>query len=299
MRLYKTTITPLSNFGTTLRGDTLFGQMCWVIRYSFGEERLKKLLSCYDTKPFLIVSDAFASGYLPKPTAPMDFLGEDASKKKENRKKIWLTLHELQGGRFTQAKTNEEAKNISKSVVTIKNSLNYKTFTTDDTGSFAPYGESELFLSPKDIYLLIDEDDEERLTAEELKKVLALVGKMGYGKNASIGKGVFEVGVFKPIDTMFPSHTFMTLSPFVFDNNGKLKECYYEPFTRFGKHGAEHISKNPFKAPLLMGDCGAILIYEEEQSIEYVGKAITGHSTDPDTVHQGYAIVIPIKGEKQ
>jgi CRISPR-associated protein Csm4 len=44
MKLYKTTITPTSNFATTLKGDTLFGQICWGIFYSLEEKRLKELL---------------------------------------------------------------------------------------------------------------------------------------------------------------------------------------------------------------------------------------------------------------
>ena len=52
MTLYKTTITPKSNFTTPLKGDTLFGQICWAIRYRLGEDRLNELLSDYDKKPF-------------------------------------------------------------------------------------------------------------------------------------------------------------------------------------------------------------------------------------------------------
>ena len=70
MKLYKATMIPTSNFATKLKGDTLFGQICWAIRFSFGEERLKELISTYEKKPFLIVSDPFAKAnyaeYLPK-----------------------------------------------------------------------------------------------------------------------------------------------------------------------------------------------------------------------------------------
>ena len=82
MKLYKTTITPLSSFGTTLRGDTLFGQLCWACKFIFGENELNELLSDYESSPFLIVSDAFASGYLPKPTVPLKELGANVDDKK-------------------------------------------------------------------------------------------------------------------------------------------------------------------------------------------------------------------------
>ena len=54
MKLYKTTFIPTSNFATTLKGDTLFGQICWAIRYTFGNDKLEALLLNYETKPFLV-----------------------------------------------------------------------------------------------------------------------------------------------------------------------------------------------------------------------------------------------------
>jgi len=74
MKLYKTTIKANSNFATTLKGDTIFGQICWYIEL-LKKGELKKMLENYDKKPFLIVSDAFISGYLPKPKMPSHFLG--------------------------------------------------------------------------------------------------------------------------------------------------------------------------------------------------------------------------------
>ena len=110
MNLYKTTITPKSNFSSKLKADQLFGQFCWAIRYSLGEERLKELLSNYEQQPFIVFSDAFAKGFLPKPSLPSKLLNENAKEKKQNRKKIWLTLNQLQKGEFNKAKTDDEIK---------------------------------------------------------------------------------------------------------------------------------------------------------------------------------------------
>jgi len=83
MKLYKTTITPTSNFATTLKGDTLFGQICWGIFYSLEEKRLKELLKNYKENPFLVVSDGFREGYLPKPKMPSYLLKEDPEEKRK------------------------------------------------------------------------------------------------------------------------------------------------------------------------------------------------------------------------
>lgn len=287
MRLYKTTLTPTSNFATPLKGDTLFGQLCWALRYTFGEARLEELLLNYENTPFLVVSDGFAKGFVPKPSLPSFLLGEESDKKKENRKKVWLTLRDLENGDFCKALTNEDASCFVKTIATVKNSLNYKTFTTDDKGTFAPYSERENSISQTDIYFLIDDC----FSLDELQQSLQKVSKMGYGKNSSIGKGFFEFCNFEEIKLAQSSKTFMTLSPAVLLGQD-IKNSYYEPFTRFGKHGAELANTNPFKKPLLLANSGAIVIFEDVYTKAYIGKAIKGHSMHENTLHQGYAIVV-------
>ncbi len=294
MKLYKTTITPISNFATTLKGDTLFGQMCWSIKYVFGEEKLKELLSDYEDSPFMIVSDGFASGYLPKPKMPSLLLGENSDEKKQNRKKIWLTLEQLQSGEFAEAKTDidDEVNNNDKTAQVIRNSINYKTFTTTDDGAFAPYGEKELSFSPKDIYFLIDET---KFSLEELQKSFEQLSLHGYGKDTTIGKGRFSFEEFEEVNFSNESKTFMTLSPFS-PQGLECKEIYYEPFTRFGKLGGDRAFKNAFKKPILLADSDSVINYETKQDLQYVGTAIKNISKEyPNTVHQGYSIVVPIK----
>ncbi|MDY0365874.1 MAG: hypothetical protein RBQ81_08450 [Arcobacteraceae bacterium] len=292
MKLYSTTITPISSFITTLKGDTLFGQLCWAIRYTFGNNRLETLLKNYETNPFLVVSDGFASRYLPKPTMPSNLLGEDSDLKKINRTKVWLTLDDLQNGKYKQAKTNKETNSIKKSEATIKNSINYKTFTTDDSGTFSPYAIIEQSISDQDIYFLIDES---QLSLNDFKSALTKLSHMGYGKKASIGKGYFTFDDLKEVKLKKDKSTsFMTISPVILKDT-QIKACYYEPFVRFGKHGAELANNQPFKKPILLADSGAVIVYDEQKSIRYIGSSIKGHSNNTNTIHQGYAIVIPIK----
>lgn len=292
MKLYKTTITPESNFATTLKGDTLFGQLCWAIRYALGEERLEALLQSYSDRPFLVISDAFPEGYLPKPKMPSALLGEDSDLKKENRKKIWLTLPELQNGDFAKAQSDEEIQNSDENIVTIRNSINYKTFTTDDTGIFTPYGEQEFSLGKKDIYFLLDES---QLRLEELQKSFKQLSQSGYGKDTTIGKGRFGFEDFKEVPLDNSSTTYLTLSPFS-PAGMDVENIYYEPFTRFGKFGGNRAFKNAFKKPILMADTASVAHFKETKTLQYIGKAITKISDrHADAVHQGYSIVIPIR----
>lgn len=291
MRLIKVSISPVSNFATTLKGDTLFGQMCWSIVHLYGETRLVSLLDDYKTAPFMVVSDAFAKGYLLKPVMPGDYLGENSADKKSNRKKIWLQLDALLEGNYTEAKSGEELQMKEEPFTQMHNSLNYHTFTTDDKG-FAPYGESEMKLGDKDIYVLIDET---RISSEELQQIVKFTGHYGYGKDSSIGKGRFELLESEEVKITADSKTFMTLSPSSLKDMD-VERLFYQPFVRFGKFGASRAHKNAFKRPLLLADTAAVLHFSQKRKLSFIGRSIDGVSEAyRDAVHQGYAITVPIK----
>jgi CRISPR-associated protein Csm4 len=290
MTLYKTRIVPEARFVTPLRGDTLFGQLCWGIVHRFGEERLKKLLESYDDKPFVVVSDGFAPGHLPKPTLPSSLLGESPEEKKANRKKRWLTPETLTAGKYTEARTDKEAGYTDNEVLALHNSLNYKTFRTEKE-TFAPYGAMEREVSERDVYLLIDEA---QTSTDEIGEALRIVSLTGFGKESGIGKGRFSFTPLEKVQLPFEGRTFMALSPLSLEDTPAM-ETWYEPFTRFGKHGDARARKATFKRPLLLSDTGAVLQFDTAGTRLYVGRALRGVSpAHPDTVHQGYAIAIAI-----
>ena len=294
MKLYRVSITPTSDFATKLKGDTLFGQFCWAIYYHLGKDRLEELLKDYreQKEPFLVVSDGFTQGYLPKPKMPSIFLDEKSEDKKINRKKVWLTLDDLLNGEYANAKQEKEIGSRDKQDMSLHNSLNYKTFHTGD--GFDPYALEVTSLSKKDIYFLLDEN---QLPFNEFKEVLSLLSDMGYGKKSTIGKGRFEIDKIKEVKVASSSKVFMTLSPFT-PKGIVCKSIYYDPFTRFGKFGGERAYKSAFKKPLLLADVASVVEFEKVETHQYLGSAISGLSDNPkykDTVHQGYSIVLPLK----
>jgi len=295
LMLYKATLKALTNFATPLKGDTLFGQICWHIAYE-DKNKLKKLLENYESEPFLICSDGFKSSYLPKPKLPSNLLGEDMENKKENRKKVWIKLEDLQNARYENAIKDDSKKEVE----IIRNSINYQKFTTD-SGAFAPYGVQEISYDKLDVYFLADAS-----FSEKLQTILNEIGLVGFGKDATIGKGRFKVEEFKEVDFGFHSKYFMTLSPSYItykdteSKENKPKRAFYEVFNKFGMLGGDRARTNPFKKPLILADTGAVVEFEKETTNKYIGKAIKNISTYDDVVHQGYAITIPIgvKNEK-
>lgn len=124
LKVYEITIEPISGFGTTLKGDTIFGHFCWQVFYDAGliGMSLEELLSSYQNNPLIIFSSAFPK-FLDKnnkkytyalktPNLPMEELfkievdkKEQIGKRKENKNKKWMLVNE--GKKFSSFKELE------------------------------------------------------------------------------------------------------------------------------------------------------------------------------------------------
>jgi len=279
MKLIKVKITPHSSFVTFPKGDTIFGHFAY---HSFlkGEDTFKNYIN---EKPKIIFSDILPDGHLYKPTLPLKAFGIDESEKKEFRKKSWIAIADLQSGALLKAKE----LSFYKSQIKVRNSLNRVTFGTDDSGEFAPFSLEELcFIYQPVIYVLFDED---RLSETNILERLNLIGKVGFGKKGSIGKGHFSAEVdngFEGFDEV-KSEFHLTLSPTILNKQPHIKKAYYNTFNRFGK---SHSSATPFKKPLLMADSGAVV--KLEKSEPYIGRGIA-NGINHQSLVQGYSIVVP------
>jgi len=342
MQAYQITLSLQSAFATQLKGDTLFGQLCWGIRNRLGEAALKQCLEGYtNNQPFAVISDAFPEGYLPLPKLPGCFYqlpeGED---RKAVKKLAWLPKTELQKplkewlGHAVNAKTIASVSNTctsdaggsdaggSDAHVATKaatstatnhttslsekhpqphNTINRLTNTTGE-GSFAPYSiEQEWFIPGLrwTVYILLDT---ERLNVEDCRQCLADIGAFGFGKDASIGMGKFQIDAFQeqPLPAQDNANACLTLAPCAPQGLGFDSEhSYYQLFTRFGRHGdiAVHQEGKPFKNPVLLAQTAAVFSTPPPTS-GFIGQGIGGKGdlskTLAATVHQGYAPVIAV-----
>jgi CRISPR-associated protein Csm4 len=71
MKSFKIKIKLRSSIITPFHSDTLWGHICWALRYKYGKSELDEFLQCYThAEPPLIISNAFPKGYLPYPVLP-------------------------------------------------------------------------------------------------------------------------------------------------------------------------------------------------------------------------------------
>ncbi|UOD33968.1 hypothetical protein DSN97_07275 [Deferribacteraceae bacterium V6Fe1] len=308
MKYYKAKIKPTSPFGTNPMSDTIFGQLVWTLS-DMGED-LSKLLADYDTSPFLVVSDflPFNMGNVPK--IPTIYKVEGAKNDKINkileRKKIkaknYISIETLYStASLNKNKIVELAQALvkfNKSAEIIRCSINRKTGTTGD--GFDPYPVYDTFFTDNaefTFYFYIADESNFGMIQEALE----LIGKTGFGRDASLGRGQFEVLEFDEIEfSPENKNAIYTLGNVALEGLS-VERAYYEPFTRFGRHGnIRAVMGNPFKNPLVMALQGALLFGDNNIfSKPYIGKSIRKLSYYGDTVQQGYSLYIPINVEVQ
>jgi CRISPR-associated protein Csm4 len=210
MTTFRATLKIHTAFGTPLSGDTLFGQLCWTAREHLSEAELTRLLEGYTAgRPWLVVSDGFPAGYLPKPTVPASLLvGADsvgansfaqsgnAQQRKAEKAKHWIPLAQIGKSlpEMYASAVNDEKAFGQKFVEASQphNTLNRLTGTTGEEG-FAPYTQPQIFFArdqSMDVYCVLDES---RMSLEKLKILLEMTGSFGFGRDASIGLGKFTV----------------------------------------------------------------------------------------------------------
>jgi len=308
-----------SPFATPLRGDTLFGQLCWRIREVAGEPALTQMLDGYlEQKPFAVISDPFPADHLPRPQVPSYRLGFDkldAKERKKAKEKRWLPLvaltsplhqwvEHLRSNYDVLKATGVKTASMQHTEFQPHNSINRVTMTTGD--GFAPYSSEQHWLHPElglDIYILHDA----RISADALIERLNEIGLLGYGKDATIGKGRFHVqhlpmpNISEPAD----SQLLLTLAPCA-PQGGEWHEenSFYSPLVRFGRHGSNLVIQGqPYKNPLLLADTAALLAPVKLQQEPFVGMGLGGNgiisSAMPQTVHQGYAPVFGVSFSNQ
>lgn len=336
MRLFEITLRPCSAFGTPLAGDTLFGQFCWQAAYDPGllEGGLEAQLARYGEAPFAVFSSAFprfrengrATYAVRRPDLPLDWLSPPPAgsryqrlvHRKKVKKKPWLLLDEsltpdfgrlLDDGGLQDLILKSAPPHIVRlcrragvpqplvSSPQPHNTINRQTLTTGEA-PFAPYTQEAHFYSPAAELALFVLLDEAATDIARLSLGLARIGKTGFGKDASIGLGRFELTGHRelPLPSASGANACYTLAPCV-PAPRSFQEAFFTPLVRYGKHGDRlATSQNPFKAPVVMAAPGAVFVPTDSQALSrpYFGRAVTGVSLiQPRAVVQGYAPVLP------
>ena len=326
-RDYTIAITLKSPIVTMFQSDTIFGHICWAIRFLNGEssKKLDAFLNSFDDSenPPLLVSNGFPKGYLPKPiiqpikqeeletvAEPGDRI-ENSIKIKQIKKMAYIAKNDfklLQKEKLTPIKLfkamfgryDSIASDLSKeqSSIVQHNTIN-RIEGNVKTGGL--YTQEEFFYDFEDknsgifeIYLKTN-----FFIKNELNIIFEYIKAGGFGKDKSTGKGYFDFEIKEGIDLPDAENpnAFMTLSSYIPAKKDPVKG-YYQAFLKFGKlgglyaKGTPEVGGNPFKKPLIMFSPGSTF-YDSDFS---GGKAYGSLLNDvhPNNKIRHYAIAFPI-----
>lgn len=301
MQTYRFTLKTQTAFGTPLVGDSLFGQFCWAVVQHYGETRLENLLNGYaDQKPFIVISDAFPKGYLPLPALPSQLWENGAEQdRKKLKKKAWIDVaqHAQSVNAWQKSAKNDAEIGLQKTTQDQPhNTLNRQTMTTGEN-EFAPYSISQIWYpqhTELDLYVVFDDA---RIRLDEVIQCLSDIGKIGFGRDASIGLGKFELAQTQAVTfSTKNANAYLTLAntaPQGLDLDSE--NSFYQLHTRFGRHGGLYaLGSNPFKKPIILAKTAAIFAVENWHK-PFLGNGLANVSyAQEKAVHQGYAPVVPV-----
>lgn len=323
---FTVTITLKSPIITGFQSDTIFGHICWAIRFLYqdGENKLQKFLEAYDKEglPPLLISNGFPSGYLPKPVVPPIKQDElDRLFEKENRlensckiktiKKLpliyksdfdALQLEEKITSIMLFEKISKSYENIMKdmekeqSMVVQHNTVNRMAgkvlgglYAQEET--FYDQGAGNFVIYLKTYYF----------TKKELEQIFSYIREAGFGKDKSTGKGYFDFEINENIDLCEHKspNAFMTLSSFIPKENDPAKG-YYHTLLKYGKlggiyaKGVSEVNGNPFKKPLIMFSAGSVFYDKDYHQRKTYGSLLRDVHQNENIRHYAYAFPVGI-----
>jgi CRISPR-associated protein Csm4 len=320
MLTYRATLRPRSATRSPWQADTLFGHLCWLLRYREGESALTEFLDRYrQGQPPLLLSNGFPGGYLPRPLLPAPPVEVGLSKQaqvrgmeeaKAGRGLHWVSLEQFNALRRGEPFTPEPQPELLWRTE-LKNQINRLTFGTtavDEGGGGNLYNVEELFFARSsgpertglDVSVYVRVEDE--IWAGRVEIWLGELAQSGYGAKKSAGYGQFDLTGWQRFTDFdkAPSQAngFISLSNWV-PAAADPTNGFYTRLIKYGKLGEEWATKGrPFKFPLVMLTAGSAF-YAEPPLQEWYGRLVSGVDPDPDLqrpiVQYGFAFAIPAR----
>lgn len=300
MNTYKITLSVQSALSTPLQGDTLFGHICWGIRWTEGENALLAFLKEYEAEePPLIISNGFPAGSLPRPLlqpapADMPLKASDYPLLKKVKKINYLPADWFfdPGFRFSETGLFErlasEELPLHKATVRerMHNTIDRLGGTVKNEGGL--YALREFWYSKEtefDVYVL------STYPGEKVKELFKDGLQNGFGADKSTGKGTLNIEAIQDVKFSEKGNRFMALGNFVPDANQECNDLRADLFTKYGKLGGDYVfNHNPFKKPILMYREGAT--FSSESGKLYIGSLLWNVHQDPAIRHHAFAPVI-------
>ena len=306
MKSLKIYIKPLSSFKTKFHSDTLFGQFCWMYGYLHGFNKLEERIKNINKDYFIAFSDGFINDLLPRPLIkPYSFEDGELKNAKEYKKTEFVNAEFLIENRknlddksIFEFCYKSKAKNKETSIMDniFKNSVNRFAGTTLE-GQL--YNSEETYFNDNVKIAIYMKYNESVISKDELLNIIDQMGMLGFGKDASTGKGKFKIDGGNSSITDEPeelkyfegANAFMSLShgiPATYKDECDCKFNYGKIITKFPKHGGFLSNADYFKNPFIAYKPGStFLISNSNGAKEIYGTVLNNLSRHGENHVQG------------
>lgn len=328
MRLQRYHLRPVSSIGTPLKADTLAGQLLCLYAEKHGPEAMDTLIAQMRSGevPF-VISDAFPAGSLPGPILPdlsrkqFESILQKRQSGEHSRFELLKRLKQFrqefrflsleQWGRFRKGLSlsqlfeeslsqpqgedsgasgawKQESRSELHNIIDRHSGRTLSEgglFTTDTTWFAQGDAGAEL-----DLYVATREE----AWAAEVGDLLQRLGQVGFGRDASTGKGHFTLR--GPEDAaelldLQEANAWMTLSTCATQQPGAVQGSYrLRP--KFGKVWSGFGQFKPFKKPLLMFESGSVFTTYPQGWGQGILPNI--HRSDPAIIQHATALLVPV-----
>ncbi len=332
MQTYKITWKPLSALSTPLQSDTIFGHLCWAVKYLWEESSLVDLIAILKQRPALVLSSAFPDGKLPKPAIPLKTevlkqlranLLKDPELRgltdlqlnqvlKELKREAWIDLETLLQNECLldlplQLQKNARSRALDKlgkggqlkqktdNCETMKQSIEFHNKIDRISGTSS--GSGELFASNTTFYRNLEFCswiNTDIYSLEQIQELFKFISLHGFGKDKNTGKGRFEIKV-EPYSWQQCTNfnAYLNLSNMVPAESDSILASYTAK-TKFAKIGGDYASsKTPFKYPVFIIEPGAVFFAGDTRTPPR-GMLLRSVHPDPDIVQNLYSFSLPI-----
>ena len=260
--LVRLKLRPAGVWTTPWQADSLLGAMACVWARSRGEDALRSdfLDPWLAGEPPFVVSDAFPGNTLPAPAILPLWWDWPPERRKEVKRVRWLSTDDFSRVQ-RRVKPHLDAPQVTvRDYVRLRNSVSRATDSAGERGELFEVPYSDLSAS---------DDSEAHLTmfarttvdgAAVLIEALQMLGRTGYGADASVGHGAFDVEPdllpCPEFDDVAGADGFIALSTFQ-PAAGDPVEGFWRVFVKYGKFAPEVHAHAVFKRPQVMLEPGA------------------------------------------
>ena len=258
--LVKLTLQPLGIWTTPWQADTLMGALASAWARSKGVPALyRDFLNPWNArKPLFVISNAFPGDSLPAPACLPLWWNWPEENRKEVKNTRWLSPNQFkQIQRGAQPDLPDSPGVSIQDNIRLRNSISRATDTTDDGGQLFEVPFSHL-ADPKSGLTLYARAKDNGL--EILTEALRLLGRTGYGADASVGHGGFDLAgeptECPELDDIPNADAFISLSTFQPAHDDPTNGLW-KSFIKYGKMAPDFHHIAIFKRPQIMLEAGA------------------------------------------